>query len=118
MDEGLKPQERIRKKKEFLFLYQKGNRIRGKYFNLIYYENNLNYSRLGVVVSRKIGKAVARNNIKRWVREIFRRHKHLIPLPLDILVVATRGIEGVSWTEYREEYFRALNKIGHREKRN
>lgn len=118
MDEGLRPHERIRKKKDFLFLYQKGNRIRGKYFNLIYCGNNLTHSRLGVVVSRKIGKAVVRNKIKRWVREIFRRHKNLIPWPLDILVVATRGIEGVSWAEYREEYFHALSKIGRREKRN
>ncbi len=116
MDEGLRPYERIKKKKDFLFLYQKGKRIKGKYFNLIYHENNLNYSRLGIVVNRKIGKAVVRNKIKRWVREIFRRHKNLIPRPMDILVVATQGIEGISWIEYREEYFRALNKIGHREK--
>jgi ribonuclease P protein component len=118
MDEGLKPRERIRKKKDFLFLYQKGYRIRGKYFNLIYHENDLGYSRLGIVVNRKIGKAVVRNKIKRWVRELFRRNKNLIPLPVDMLVVATRGIEGVSWSDFREEYFRTLSRIGRREKGN
>ncbi|MCX7973018.1 MAG: ribonuclease P protein component [Candidatus Aminicenantes bacterium] len=118
MDEGLRAHERIRKKKDFLFLYQKGHRVKGKYFNLIYHENNLGYSRLGVVVSRKIGKAVLRNKIKRWVRELFRRNKSRIPFPMDILVVATQGIEGISWQVYREEYFRTLNRIAHREKKN
>ncbi len=117
MEESLRPRERLKKKKDFLFLYKKGARYRGKYFNLIYLRNELGYSRLGIVVKRKIGKAVTRNKIKRWVRELFRRHKSLIPFSLDMLIVATQSIEGVSWKDFREEYFQALQKIGQREKR-
>lgn len=118
MDEGLRPRERLKKKKDFLFLYQKGHRIKGKYFNVIYHENKLGYSRLGIVVSRKIGKAVLRNKIKRWVRELFRRNKQLLPFPMDLLIVATQGIENITWDEYRQEYFRTLHRIAQREKQN
>jgi ribonuclease P protein component len=35
MGETFSPQERIRKKNEFLILYKKGRRYKGKYFSLI-----------------------------------------------------------------------------------
>jgi len=116
MGEGLKPRERIKKKKDFLFLYRKGTRIKVKHFNVIYHENSVGFSRLGVVVSKKIGKAVVRNKIKRWVRELFRRNKNLLSFPVDMLVVATRRLEATTWVEFREEYFQAIQRINRGEK--
>ena len=64
MNETLGPQERIRKKKDFLYIYKKGKRYRGKYFNLVYLSSASSFSRMAVVVSKKVGKAVKRNRIK------------------------------------------------------
>lgn len=111
MKESFPPQERIRKKKEFLLLYHKGRRYRGQYFNLIYLPNQLAFSRMAVVVSRKIGKAVVRNKIKRRMRELFRRNKSILTHSLDILLVAKKNIESASWSELREHYLEALGKI-------
>jgi len=72
MDERLRPSERIRRKKDFIELYRKGRRLRGRYFYLVFRPNGLEYSRMAVVVSRKIGKATVRNRLKRWFRELFR----------------------------------------------
>ncbi len=111
MIESLSPRERIRKKKDFLYLYKKGYRYRGKYFNLIYLPNNLNYSRVGVVASRKIGSAVGRNRVKRWMRELFRRNKGLLEVKVDMLIVARPEMKEAAWAELREHYLAALNRL-------
>lgn len=48
-------------------------------------------TRIGVTASSKIGGAVARNRVKRLVREAFRRHKLLFPTGLDIVFIAKKG---------------------------
>ena len=111
MSETFTPQERIRKKKDFLFLYKKGNRYRGRYFNLIYLSNDLNFSRMAVVVSKKVGGAVERNTIKRRLRTLFRRNKHILLNPLDIICVVKKEIQSASWQSLEEEYLRSMNSI-------
>lgn len=49
--------------------------------------------RLGLTVSRKAGNAVARNRIKRVVREFFRLHHHVFTGSCDIVVVPKRNLD-------------------------
>jgi ribonuclease P protein component len=54
---------------------------------LIYHKKNLNdYTRLGIAVSKKIGKANIRNRYKRIIKEYFRKSEFK-ELSLDVLVV-------------------------------
>lgn len=48
-------------------------------------------TRLGITVTRKIGNAVARNRIKRLVREVFRQNRERLPSGLDLVWVAKQG---------------------------
>ncbi len=111
MEETLSPQERIRKKKDFLSLYKRGSRYRGRYFNLIYLSNDLHFSRMAVIASKKVGNAVKRNRIKRWMRVLFRRNKKLFENPLDIIFIAKKEILEASWPSLREDYFAAIKFI-------
>jgi len=111
MAESLAPRERIRKKKDFIVLYKKGYRYKSKYFNLIGLSNALTVSRVGVVASRKVGNAVARNRAKRWMRELFRRNKDLLVYPVDLLIVASAAMKEATWTELVEHYLQAVGKI-------
>lgn len=114
MDETLGPLERIRKKKDFFFLYKKGNRYRGKYFNLIYLSSAAKFSRMAVVVSKKTGNAVERNKIKRWMKNLFRRNKELFIKPLDIIIIAKKEICETTWPHVQQEYLAAIKSICHK----
>jgi ribonuclease P protein component len=48
-------------------------------------------ARLGLVVSRKVGNAVARNRVKRIVREWFRRGRGGTEGAFDVVVIARSG---------------------------
>ena len=48
--------------------------------------------RLGVIASRRIGNAVARNRAKRLLRETFRNHQDILPPSCDIVLVARPSI--------------------------
>jgi ribonuclease P protein component len=111
MNEAFYPRERIKKKRDFLFLYKKGNRYKGKYFNLVYLSNDFCYSRMAVVVSSKIGNAVTRNRIKRWIRDLFRRNKELLKTSLDILFIIKKETAGVTWATLHESYIEAIASI-------
>lgn len=54
--------------------------------------NNLELSRFGFAVSRRIGKAVVRNQIKRRMREAVRLRQSVIPGGWDLVFIARSAI--------------------------
>lgn len=85
--EGLPREERLRRRAEFLHCYREGRRRGGRFATLFYVPNSLPHPRLGITVSRKVGKrAVVRQRLKRRVREIYRRWDRRRQLPaLDLV---------------------------------
>ena len=63
-----------------------GKVVSNMYFAVYAHPNDINKTRLGLSISKKVGKAVIRNKLRRWVREYFRHAGQ--SSPLDIVVVA------------------------------
>ena len=68
------------------------------------------WSRLGMAVSKRVGKAVVRNRVKRLIRELFRQHKSRLTPPCDVLVVTRRRVAGASSREITRQFLALLHR--------
>ena len=113
MDEkvfGFSREERIRKRREYQQTYQRADKFQASYFVLYILENSLPHNRLGITVSRKIGKSVMRSRIKRRLREIFRTNKILISPPADLVINVKRSARGASSQQLEEDFVSVLER--------
>jgi len=81
----LKKQDKIRKSREYSEMKFSGNVFRTK--RLVFNYRRAVRSRLGVIVTKKVGNAVIRNRVKRWIREVFRTEKHIFTSPVELVVI-------------------------------
>ncbi len=79
-------EERLTKPEQFTLVYNEGLTQVDPYLVLKARPNQLDFSRFGISVSKRIGNAVTRNKVKRILREILR----LSPLSpgWDIILIA------------------------------
>jgi ribonuclease P protein component len=104
MDQKLRPTERLHNALEYEKVFEKGRCFRTPWLRVHYRANEHGHSRLGLVVSRRVGKAVLRNRIKRILRDVFRRNKGRLPAALDVVLVPQR--EARTHAEYLEAFLR------------
>ena len=105
---GFSKAERLRKRREFLGVYERGDKIQSTYFVLYMLENGRSYHRLGITASRKIGRAVVRNRIKRRLREIFRTNKQAIFPHCDLVVNAKRSAARARNQQIQEDILKGI----------
>jgi len=96
----------IRKTKAFKAVYSSGNQVVNAYFIMYAMANNTCTNRLGVSVSKKVGKAVVRNRVKRLVKESCRLRASSVIKGFDIVVVARPAVG----TLPKEGSFRKVDK--------
>lgn len=92
----------LKKNQEFRKVYQQGKSAANRNLVLYYRKNQENASRIGITVSKKVGKSVVRNLVKRRIRESLREWQALIPEGYDLVWIARISC--------REAQYQTVNK--------
>ncbi len=104
---------RVKKFKDFNDLFDKGEFKSASSFYIKYIKNNENYSKISVVVPKKIAKlAVTRNRIKRQLSEIIRLKFKEIKPGYNILLICKSNVLDMVYGQLDREWDYLIDKSG------
>lgn len=101
----------LNKNYEFLRVYKKGRFYVGKYMVIYILPNSSEKNRLGISISRKYGKSVKRNRIKRLIRESYRQYEEFIESGFDIVITARHSLTMPDFSAVRKEMKYLMKKL-------
>lgn len=106
------PLGRLRREQDFRRVYRDGARRATRLIVLHALPNELDTVRLGIAVSRRFGRAVARNRLRRRLREAVRATSERIGAGVDIIVIPRGAAGTVGYADLRDEMTATLQAAG------
>ena len=109
---------RLRRRADYLAVQERGRRVSGPHYLLLARRRSPDESglapraRFGITVSRKVGNAVKRNQVKRWLRESYRRLQREAPARVDLVVIARPAAATSGYATTLGELSELLRKLG------
>ena len=115
---GLPAQHCLRQRREFLAVHADGYRVSCGPFifqclpaRRVEGRSEADPCRLGLVASRKVGNAVARNLGKRRFRALFHRHVALLPPGSDLVIILRSGVSERPFSELEQRFLKACHNL-------
>lgn len=107
----LAQKNRLKKDKDFKRVFKEGRRLVQDFLLFSYLKNDLEYSRVGIVISSKVvKKATARNLLKRRIREAVRPLLDNNKTHFDIVILVKSGVKN-DFKTIKREIEKALGQI-------
>ena len=103
--------DRLTSRRQFKTVYDQGRRVRASAVTVFGLENQLGHCRVGLTVTRKLGNAVARNRVKRILREIFRVNRLSVTGSLDLVVNAHASLPRHERAEIERDVIRCVSRL-------
>lgn len=104
---GFPKAERLRSDREYREVVTKGDRVRTEHFT-VYRDAGAAGRKVGISVGKRVGPAVARNRLKRVVRELVRLEKAAFPEGSRTAIVARKAPPVVTLAAVKEELLPAI----------
>ena len=101
----------VKKNYEFSNIIHSSNYVKNRSYVIYYKNNNLNYFRFGISVSKKLGNAVLRNKYKRQLRNIIDKYKKNYQNPLDYIIIIKNGYKDLDFESKENDFVYLINKI-------
>ena len=102
---------RLKKNEDFRRVYQKKRSMANKLLIIYILENKHEYNRVGFTVSKKVGKSVIRNRVKRLLRESYRLNEEKILQGYDIIFIARNTASKASYWEIENAMMHLFRKM-------
>ena len=99
---------RVKKEKDFNAIFQEGKSVANRKFVVYRLENNETHFRVGLSVSKKLGNAVTRNQIKRRIRHVLIQNSNQLVDNVDFVVIARKGVELLEYAEIEKNLLHVL----------
>ena len=107
----MKKINRVKKYREFKEIMNLRKYVRNEYFTIYYRDKTQEYGRVGLLVTRKNGNAVARVKIKRQVRSIIDNAIDLKDLNKDLVVGISKNYDKENFLKSKTLLETLLNTI-------
>jgi ribonuclease P protein component len=103
----------LKKNRDFQKVYKNGRFYAGKYIVLysLFNRFNININRMGITASKKVGKSVRRNKIKRLIKENYRLLEDMIKTSYDIVFVIRNSEKQPDFYDIKKEMHFLLKKL-------
>ena len=96
----------------FRALYSRGRSVASKTLVVYAAKNRSGESRLGITVSKKLGNAVARNRMRRRLKECYRLNEENVTGGFDLVLVARRASYSAPFEHLQDDFLSCLSQIG------
>lgn len=93
---------RIKANEDFALTIKNGRSLKSQSFTIHYFKTNNNRIRVGISVSKKLGRAVLRNRIKRQIRAMCDSILDYKSNSFDIVVIAKNGFLDKEFQENKQ----------------
>ena len=102
----------LKNNREFKEVYSKGNSKATSNLVLYWYPNCKHKNRVGFSISKKIGKAVVRNKLKRRLKEIVRHNECYLKHGYDLVFIARKPVVNLNFQQIKKDVIKLFKKSG------
>ncbi|MFA9397998.1 MAG: ribonuclease P protein component [Clostridiaceae bacterium] len=105
-------ENKLRKNIEFRNVYRRGKSLSNQYLVMYILKNNRKVNRIGISVSKKVGKSITRSRVKRLISENYRNNSNKVKDGYDIVFIARVSSKDKNFYDIEKSLINLIKRSG------